>query len=90
MKNDMNFDSYLAPVWQLPVTCDEDGPFGRIKNNVKYHCFVNNESLCGARKQNTEDYDDGITIASAAVLEQPHEACKRCLAKWKKLYQVEG
>lgn len=85
----MNFDSSIAPVWQLPVTSGEDGPVG-IRSNVKFHCFVGDRALCDGRYQNTEYFDDGITIESAAVLEQPHSVCKRCLARWKREYQVEG
>ena len=85
----MNYDSSIAPVWQLPVSCREDGPL-HISNSAKFHCFVNNQALCNGRWQVTEDFDDGITIESAAVLEQPHSVCKRCLARWKREYMVEG
>ena len=86
---EMNFDSSIAPVWQLPVTSGEDGPVG-VRGNVKYHCFVDDHALCNGRHQNTEDFDDGITIESAAVLEQPQLVCKKCLAQWKRMFQIEG
>ncbi len=86
----MNFDSRKRPVWQLPVANSEKRGNAYIHPKAKYHCFKNCGSLCGMYCQRTEDYDDGITISSAAVLEQPHLACRSCLKKWKKQYQVEG
>lgn len=81
----MNTDSHIAPVWQLRVNSD-----GVVTGSAKYHCFVDDESLCGTAVQNTSFYDDGITCESAAIVERPNLVCKRCLAKWKAQYQVEG
>lgn len=80
----MNTDSHIAPVWQLRVNRE-----GVVPGSAKYHCFVNDESLCGTSCQNTSFYDDGITCESAAILERPHLVCKRCLTRWKKQYMVE-
>lgn len=81
----MNYNSFIAPVWQLRINSD-----GIVPGSAKYHCFVNDESLCGGCHQNTSYYDDGITCESAAILERPHLVCKRCLTKWKREYMVEG
>lgn len=80
----MNTDSWIAPVWQLKVNGE-----GFVPAKSKAHCFVNNESLCGSGRQITSEFDDGISWTSAEVLERPDMACKRCLSKWKRLYQVE-
>ncbi len=55
----MNTDSYIAPVWQLPVNGD-----GIVPKTAKYHCFVQEKSLCGRKMQDTNFYDDGISLAS--------------------------
>lgn len=81
----MNTNSFIAPVWQLRVNSD-----GVVPGSARYHCFVNDESLCGTVYQNTSFYDDGITCESAAIVERPNLVCKRCFGKWKKLYQAEG
>ena len=82
----MNTDSHVSPVWQLRVTDNGNGETVPIRS--KYHCFVENESLCGTAKQITSFYDDGISVGSAAVLERPDIACKRCLRKWQRQYQI--
>lgn len=84
-----NFDSRIAPVWQLPVGGCEHRGDAYIHRSAKYHCFVERRSLCDRYSQRTEDYDDGITIKSVAVLERPDVVCKRCLTKWKRQYCVE-
>ena len=81
----MNTDSFVAPVWQLLVNSD-----GIVPGAAKYHCFKDDVSLCGRVSQNTAFYDDGITCTSAEIVERPHLVCKRCFAKWKREYQVEG
>ena len=86
----MNLDSRIAPVWQLPVAGSERTGNAYIHPSAKYHCFVGNGSMCDMYFQRTADYDDGITMESAAVLERPDVACKRCLARWKREFQVEG
>ena len=81
----MNTDSFVAPVWQLRVNDD-----GIVLGSAKYHCFENDEALCGSCYQSTNLYDDGITCTSAEILDRPHLVCKRCLTKWKRVFQVEG
>ena len=80
----INTDSFKAPVWQLMVNKD-----GIVPGSAKYHCFENNVSLCGKYSQDTSFYDDGITCESAAIPERPNLVCQRCLAKWKREFQVE-
>ncbi len=80
----MNFDSCVAPVWQLLVNSA-----GIVPDSAKYHCYVDNRSLCGRTSQLTAHYDEGITCTSAEILDLPQFACKRCLNKWKREYRVE-
>ncbi len=80
----MNTDSFKKPVWQLRVNADGVAP-----KTAKYHCFVEDSSLCGSIHQNTEFYDDGISAESSEILELTHLVCRRCLRKWKQQYQVE-
>ena len=87
--NEINVDSAISPVWQLPVCGAERTGNSYVSAKAKYHCFVDNVSLCGKYHQFTDDYDDGITTDSAAVLETPQFACKKCLEVWKKQYNVE-
>lgn len=84
----LNYDSHKAPVWQLPVTKAERRGDGYISKNQKYHCFVDNTSLCKYHNQRTTDYDDGITVESGVILSAPHFACQKCYARWKRIYQV--
>ena len=82
----MNFDSYVHPVWQLPACDDGD----HIRKSVKYHCFVDNKSLCGRQHQRTDIYDDGITVDSGEIARSPQFACKRCRGLWMKIYCQEA
>lgn len=86
----MNTNSYIAPVWQLPVHGAERTGNGAIPKYAKYHCFVSDMSLCNKYSQATYFYDDGVSIESVTVLERPDCVCNKCLVKWKKLYQVDG
>lgn len=81
----MNFDSYVHPVWQLPA-CD-DGDY--IRKSVKYHCFVDNKSLCGRQHQRTDIYDDGITATDEDIVHWPQIACKKCRERWLQIYREE-
>lgn len=87
--DDINVDSKIAPVWQLPVSGAEKTGNSYISMRAKHHCFVDDVSLCGKYHQFTDDYDYGITIKSASVLETPQFACKKCLKLWKEQYNVE-
>lgn len=81
----MNFNSYVHPVWQLPA-CD-DGDY--IRKSVKYHCFVDNKSLCGRQHQRTDIYDDGITATDEDIVHWPQIACKKCRERWLQIYRGE-
>ena len=77
----MNTDSYIAPVWQLPVNDD-----GVVPKTAKYHCFVQNKSLCGRKMQDANFYDDGISRASDKVEENADVICRKCFALWRSNY----
>ena len=86
--NDIITDSFERPVWQLPVHGAERTGNAYISNKAKYHCFVNNSTLCGKYVQNTSDYDDGISIKSESVAQNPDKVCSLCYKKWKKYCEV--
>jgi hypothetical protein len=80
-----------GPVWQLPAPSEtSQSANGYIPASAKYHCFVDNKSLCNKYAQDTNYYDLGIE--SGAILQNPHFACKRCRLKWIKRYlpDIEG
>lgn len=79
----MNTDSFVAPVWQLMVN-----GVGVVPNTAKYHCFVDDRSLCEKYYQDTKYYDDGICCEQDAVAENLQYVCKRCYSKWKCMYQI--
>ena len=85
----MNYDSNISPVWQLPVNGAERTGNAYISRKAKFHCFVDNITLCGKYHQNTQNYDDGITLESCSIVELPQFACRKCLNLWKKQYRVE-
>lgn len=87
--DEINVDSTISPVWQLPVCGAERTGNSYISMRAKYHCFVDDISLCGKYHQDTSDYDHGITIESASIVEIPQNACKRCFELWKEKYNVE-
>lgn len=78
-------DSYIAPVWQLPVNAD-----GIVPKSAKYHCFVCDSSLCGRKMQDTSFYDWGITAKSDIAINTPDLVCKRCLKLWRQRYLDGG
>lgn len=88
-EEELNFDSHIAPVWQLPVSGSERTGNSYINQKTKYHCFKDNVSLCGRYYQDTKDYDDGITTTSVFLSNMPEYACKKCLKLWKKQYGEE-
>ena len=81
----MEFDSYVCPVWQVPVGADGN----YIYESTKYHCFVDNITLCGKYSQCTDAYDDGITVDSEEIARSPQIACKRCRERWLRIYCKE-
>lgn len=82
----MEFDSFVRPIWQLPIHAAERTGNAYVPATAKYHCFVDNSSLCGKYHQDIGSYDEGITVESGAVACSPDIACKHCLALWKKKY----
>lgn len=72
------------PIWQLPITSDGSGSGAYIQDRVKYHCFVNNVTLCKRYNQDTDFYE--TTIQSGEILRNPDIACKICRRLWLKKY----
>lgn len=75
------------PVWSLPVR--EDARYGKrnyVDLRVKYHCFIEGNSLCKKYEQDTDFYD--TDIASGEVLAFPAVACKVCFEKWKREFDI--
>ena len=71
------------PAWQLPAPNETTmSSNAYIPASAKYHCFVDNTSLCKRYSQDTSYYELGIE--SGEILSNPEWACKRCLAKWKR------
>lgn len=76
--------------WQLPVQDDslryKEHP---IHGNSKVHCFVNGSSLCKKYSMypgeyKTTDFDD------RNIQTNPECFCKKCIAKFKKMKELEG
>lgn len=77
------------PVWQLPVPNEtSQSANAYIRRNVKYHCFVDNISLCGKYTQDTDFYETGIE--SGEILSRSDIACKICRKRWIHDYNVLG
>lgn len=85
----MEFDSFVCPVWQLPVFEDGFSGSNYVPMKAKYHCFVNGVSLCKKYHQITDVYDSGITVEGDDVAHSPGIVCKRCLTLWKKRYCLD-
>lgn len=83
MSDEMNTDSTGRCVWQLPVSGAENRGNAYIHKSAKYHCFLDDHSLCGEYWQMTSDYDDGISATHKYIKQHPDKACKRCYRKWK-------
>lgn len=70
--------------WQIPVIDEEY----YISSNMKFHCFVNDESLCGKYEQNTDFFE---TDATPEQMNQfPENACKICYRKFLKIQNEKG
>lgn len=78
-----------TPIWQLPVRGAERTGNGYINSRAKYHCFVDNHSLCDQYNQKTQDYDDGISCESGTIAQNPQYACAVCYNRWKKRYNID-
>lgn len=76
------------PVWQLPVMSETSvSANAYIPATAKYHCFVDDASLCKRYAQDTRHYEVGIE--SGEILRRPEIACKRCRKMWLRLYVPE-
>lgn len=75
------------PVWQLPITTNCNTGYECISVKEKYHCFLDNKSLCGKCEQDTDFYEN--TVESGEVASRPDIACQICYKKWKRLYDVD-
>lgn len=79
----INTNSTGRCVWQLPVSYSERDGDVRVKQSAKYHCFLDDRSLCGKHYQLTSDYDEGISITNLYATQHPDHVCKHCYNKWK-------
>lgn len=77
------------PKWQLPAPPETTrGANAYTPKSAKYHCFIDNASLCGRYAQDTDFYD-GLGIESGEILRGPDIACKRCREMWIRRYVPE-
>ena len=86
----MELDSFVHPVWQLPVHAAERTGGAYIPAAAKYHCFVDDKSLCGKYIQCTDCFDAGITADSDVISQSPQTACKQCYKLWAHRYLPEA
>lgn len=82
-------NSFIRPVWQLPVNGAERTGNAYISAKAKYHCFEDNVSLCGKYAQDTSYYGRGITIEGGEILKRPNIACPECYRRWEINQDVE-
>lgn len=75
------------PIWQLPDTTERRSADAEISPRVKYHCFVDGESLCKQYFQDNDFYE--MRIDSGEILSNPGIACKRCRQLWIKRYGMQ-
>lgn len=76
------------PVWQLPPPSEaRKNADAYIPKTVKYHCFIENVSLCKRYAQDTDYYETGIE--SGEILRRPEIACKKCRKMWLRRYVPE-
>lgn len=76
------------PVWQLPIMSETiTSANAYIQKTAKYHCFVDNTSLCKRYTQDTSYYE--VKIESGEILRRPEIACKRCQEIWLRRYVPE-
>lgn len=75
-------------VWQLPVMSETGASANAyIPKTAKYHCFIDNASLCKRYTQDTDYYETGIE--SGEILRKPEIACKKCRKMWLRRYVPE-
>lgn len=76
------------PVWQLPIMSGTSTSANAyIQKTAKYHCFIENKSLCKRYTQDTDYYETGIE--SGEILRRPDIACKKCRGIWLRRYVRE-
>jgi hypothetical protein len=71
-------------VWQLPVKQSNITDHDWIHPKAKYHCFVQNQSLCNKYVQDTDYFE--TDIERGEIIMRPEIACKICRAKWIKQF----
>jgi len=71
-------------VWQLPVKQSNKTGYDWIHPKVKYHCFVNNTSLCNKYWQETLYFETGID--DEKISSSPQLVCSICYRRWEALY----
>lgn len=72
-------------VWQLPVSSETSKSANAyIPKTAKYHCFVEDTSLCKKYTQDTDYYETGVE--SGEILRCPDIACKKCRKIWLEKY----
>lgn len=65
--------------WFLPV--NEDGALDKeVHKNMKLHYFVNDKSLCGKYRLDTDYYETNID--DNEITNNHSIACKKCYKKW--------
>lgn len=72
--------------WMLPVKMSNLTSHDWIHPNVKYHCFINNTSLCKKYFQYQDYFETDIDSGEIAM--RPEIACKKCYEKWKKQFDI--
>ena len=76
------------PVWQLPIMSETTTSANAyIQKTAKYHCFIDNASLCKRYTKDTDYYETGSE--SGEILCRPEIACKKCRKMWLRRYVPE-
>ncbi|WP_225229733.1 hypothetical protein [Sporosarcina quadrami] len=64
-------------VWQLPVIQSNLTDHDWIHPKVKYHAFINDNSICDKYSQMTDFFETGIE--ESELMKNKELACKKCL-----------
>lgn len=75
----------MSDGWFLPVH-EDDEKGNQIRENAKYHYFVNCKSLCKNYDMNTGFFETNIESGEIAM--RPNIACKKCYQKWLKKFNI--
>ena len=75
------------PKWDMNLLPDDSPRWAIPKNSktVKYHCFDDNESLCGRHV----GYKKDTIEHSGFAYDCPMLICKVCYNKWRKEFRTE-